>query len=267
MTGFSASTTSTTTNTRHGGVSAAAGDVIIDAGAFIGDTAVLFSHKAGGDCSVHSFELLDENISLIQYNLKLNSSFAKSVVVNKTALSDVHGDDLWIETGAVQGATKALSGEVEGREKIPTTTIDQYVKDKKLRKVDLIKMDIEGGEVPALKGSKKTIQKHKPKLAICLYHIWTDPVLIPELIQSFGVDYDFAFKWVQLTKGWEAVLLASPRVAGTQRGGSASRSADEKVAALEAYIENMNDEYAKKFSQADSLWKNNQKAVQALTNS
>jgi FkbM family methyltransferase len=250
----------------HGNVGVSAGDVVIDAGAFIGDTAVLFSHKTGGDCSVHSFELLDENIALIEQNLRLNRSIATDVLVNKTALSDVHGGDLWVETSTVQGATKALSGEDAGRERISTTTIDQYVRDSKLKTVDFIKMDIEGGEVPALKGSRETIQKYKPKLAICLYHVWSDPFLIPELIQSFGVDYDFGFKWVQLTKGWEAVLLAAPLVAGARSGGSVSTNAEEKVANLEAFIENMAEEYGKKYSQADTLWKNNQKAVQALTN-
>lgn len=252
----------------HGDVAVSAGDVVIDAGAFIGDTAVLFSYKTDGDCSVHSFELLDENISLIHQNLEMNRSFAKNVIVNKTALSDTHGGWMWIDAGSVQGATKASTGEVAGKEKISTTTIDHYVKENDLSKVDFIKMDIEGGEVPALKGSKETIQKFKPKLAICLYHVWSDPFLIPELIRSFGVNYDFAFKWVQLTKGWEAVLLASPRVAGTEseRRGSVSASAEEKIATLEAFIENVTEEYGKKFSQADVLWRNNQEALQALTN-
>lgn len=250
----------------HRGVGVAAGDVVIDAGAFIGDTAVLFSHKTEGDCSVHSFELLDENISLIRKNLDLNRSFAKNVVVNKVALADVHGDDLWIETKGVQGATKTSSGEADGRESISTTTIDRYVDDHALASVDFIKMDIEGGEVPALRGSKETIQTFKPKLAICLYHVWSDPFLIPELIQSFGVEYDYGFKWVQLTKGWEAVLLASPRAAGTPRVSNGPTSANEKIEHLEAFIENMSDEYGKKFSQADTLWKNSQRALEALTN-
>ena len=46
----------------------APGDVIVDAGAFIGDTAVFFHHKLAGRCQVHSFELLDENLALLVHN-------------------------------------------------------------------------------------------------------------------------------------------------------------------------------------------------------
>ena len=56
-----------------------------------------------------------------------------------------------------------------------------------------------------------TIRHFRPKLALCLYHKPDDVLTIPAFIEATGVDYDFRFKWVQLTHGWEAVLLASPR--------------------------------------------------------
>ena len=52
-----------------------------------------------------------------------------------------------------------------------------------------IKMDIEGHEIPALYGVKNTIIKHKPKLAISIYHKGSDLWEIPLLIKSWIPEY------------------------------------------------------------------------------
>lgn len=185
------------------------GDVIIDAGAFIGDTAVLFHHKLGGECELHSFELLDENLALLVHNLERNGVREEQVVINKLAISDVTGGEIVIKQGASQGAT-SMFGQSPSGDRVQTITIDDYVVGAGLSRVDFIKMDIEGAEVPALRGAMHTIRHFEPRLAICLYHKWDDVMTIPKAIADTGVDYRFAFKWVQLLDGWEAVLLAIP---------------------------------------------------------
>ncbi len=184
------------------------GDVIIDAGGFIGDTAALFCAKTGGDCQVHAFELLDESIALFRYNNALNG-ISDRVVLNKLALSDHSQGSLVIKQARLQGATSVEPGDGPG-ERIPTITLDDYVARHGLQRVDLIKMDIEGSEIPALHGAVQTIRRFRPKLALCLYHKWDDVLTIPRFIAGLGIPYRFNFKWVQLPQGWEAVLLAQP---------------------------------------------------------
>jgi hypothetical protein len=46
--------------------------------------------------------------------------------------------------------------------KVPATTIDAFVAKHKLKRVDFIKIDVEGAEAKVLKGSKKTIKEFKP---------------------------------------------------------------------------------------------------------
>jgi hypothetical protein len=56
-------------------------------------------------------------------------------------------------------------------------------------KVDFIKMDIESAERKALKGSEETIKKSRPTLAVCVYHVQTDFIAIPEYVLGLHPDY------------------------------------------------------------------------------
>ena len=69
-----------------------------------------------------------------------------------------------------------------------------------------IKMDIEGSELAALKGARETIKKHRPFLAVCVYHRKNDIVNIPEFIDRLGCGYDY-----YLRGGFHTILWAIPR--------------------------------------------------------
>jgi FkbM family methyltransferase len=184
------------------------GDVIIDAGAFNGDTAVLFCDKSDNECFIHSFELLDENIELFHYNVKLNG-VEKYVKLNKIALSNKSNETVKIKRVPTEGGT-SIFGDENAEESIQTLTLDDYITQNSISKVDLIKMDIEGAEIYALEGAKNTIKHFRPRLALCLYHKWDDVLTIPKFLDSLGVKYKYYFKWVEINQGREAVLLAEP---------------------------------------------------------
>jgi FkbM family methyltransferase len=238
----------------HGDVKLEAGDVIIDAGAFIGDTAVYFHHKLGGQCQVHSFELLDENLALLVHNLERNGIADDRVVVNKFALADTTGAEILVSGGNAQSAASMFRGAAGGQgERVQTITLDDYVVGLGLERVDFIKMDIEGAEAMALKGARQTIAHFRPRLAICLYHKWDDVFTLPPLIDATGVDYAYAFKWVQLTDGWEAVLLATPAERATPRAIAAPAAAPAAGDPLAAALAVLTKAYAKKSAQAEAL--------------
>ena len=50
--------------------------------------------------------------------------------------------------------------------KVPSVSLDFYFSDKSIEKINLIKIDIEGSEFPALQGMKETLNKFKPYLLI-----------------------------------------------------------------------------------------------------
>lgn len=233
----------------HADIGLRADDVIIDAGAFIGDTAVLFHHKLGGRCQLHSFELLDENLALLLHNLQRNGVPDEAIVINKLALSDRTGDEITVSQPGLQGATSIFGRAGQG-ERVQTITLDDYVMRLNLPRVDFIKMDIEGAEVPALRGARQTIQHFRPRLAICLYHRWDDALRIPQVIHEMGVGYRFAFKWVQLRDGWEAVLMATPSDASaTVAAGPAAATHD----ALDAAVRSLSGALARSQAELQSL--------------
>ena len=71
----------------------------------------------------------------------------------------------------------------EGIYEVPIRTIDSLNDE-----ITMIKMNIEGSEIEALKGAAKTIKEHLPKLAISVYHRPSDLWEIPKLINELSDD-------------------------------------------------------------------------------
>ena len=84
--------------------------------------------------------------------------------------------------------------DVKGDKTAQVIDIDSYVLEKNLKKVDFIKMDIEGSELSALRGASNSITKWKPKMAICLYHKLEDLWQIPQYIKSLRGDYEISMR-------------------------------------------------------------------------
>ena len=89
----------------------------------------------------------------------------------------------------------------------PTITLDEFVRERKLPRVDFLKMDIEGAELQALKGAAETIRTFRPKLAISLYHREADLVTIPDYLNGMGAGYGFRLDHFTVY-GEETVLFA-----------------------------------------------------------
>ena len=63
-----------------------------------------------------------------------------------------------------------------------TITIDSLVSER----ADFIKMDIEGAELDALAGAKRTLEDSHAKCAICSYHRWHDEKAIRKMLEGYG---------------------------------------------------------------------------------
>ena len=68
-------------------------------------------------------------------------------------------------------------------------------------------MDIEGAELKALHGCKEILVKHRPKLAICVYHKKEDIVEIPLYLHDVVPEYKFYMRHYSV-RAYETVLYA-----------------------------------------------------------
>lgn len=90
---------------------------------------------------------------------------------------------------------------------IPVMALDQTVF---FAQPNYIKMDIEGAEQEAIKGSREIIQTYSPNLAICLYHHPQDFWEIPLMIHEINPNYSMYLR-VHEHMGLSTVLYCIPK--------------------------------------------------------
>lgn len=93
-----------------------------------------------------------------------------------------------------------------GEATINVVTLDEFMKDRQ-EKVTFIKMDIEGSELEALEGSVGRIASDHPKLAICVYHKFSDLWELLLWIHERFPGYQFYLRHYSMTNN-ETVLYA-----------------------------------------------------------
>lgn len=186
-------------------IRASRGDVVIDGGACYGDTALFFANEVGGDGKVFSFEFIPANLKILSKNIEINDNLKNRIEVVENPLWSTSGETMSYNDN---GPSSKVSTGSDDKNKANTISIDDFVKQKGLKKINLIKMDIEGAESEALKGAVNTIKKFRPKLAICLYHKLDDFITIPRFLNELGVGYKFYLKHSSIYAG-ETVLFAA----------------------------------------------------------
>lgn len=190
-----------------GKVEALPGDIVIDAGAFLGDTACYFSRKVGKNGRVLAFEIVPETIEFARQNMLVNGCDNVEILAN--ALSDRSSTFTVVlnpHSNSAAFVTDAPGERDETTVCVNSVTLDEIV-EKRAISVDFIKADIEGAEMQMLRGAAKTIAREAPVCAISLYHKQEDYWQIPQYLQSLRPDYAFWFRCEA-----EPVLFAKKKI-------------------------------------------------------
>lgn len=173
------------------------GEIIVDAGAYTGDTALRFMEWGGENIRhIYSFEFDPLNAAKCEEN---TAPFRDKITVikkgigsrNETVYISPMGSGSHVsDYGSMKTEITSIDSELDG---IPAT---------------FIKMDVEGAELESLIGARNTITKYRPRLAICVYHKLEDIYEIPAYILSLVPEYKFYLRHYSSCQ-YETVLYAS----------------------------------------------------------
>jgi FkbM family methyltransferase len=179
-------------------------EFFVDCGAFDGDTLVDFLALAQDNFSQYwALEPDPVNLVLLQKNVKaLPPSQNKKIRLFPLAASS-HKETLYFNSG--NGAA-SCAGET-GNVRIEAESLDTLLSSDH---PTYLKMDIEGAEPAALRGARETLVRHRPIVAVSVYHLpshlWEIPLLLADWMEGY--------QWFLRShdrEGWDLVLYAIPQ--------------------------------------------------------
>lgn len=154
----------------------------LDCGAADGDTIEAFTSRWSKYNEITALEPDPENFA----RLKEKYSKNKQITLAQAAVSDHSG----IESFTANGDMSSHFDEA-GSEKVVVERIDHLNLE---TPPTYIKFDIEGAELDALWGARRTLKEHSSVLAVCAYHTSDHLWQIPLLIHAIQPDYNLFFR-------------------------------------------------------------------------
>ncbi|WP_297295436.1 FkbM family methyltransferase [uncultured Brachyspira sp.] len=175
--------------------------VVFDVGAWKGDTAYFFSKKCSDKAKIYAFEpdkKAYDTLKMIKEKYKLNNVILENVLFsNKNEVIDFVS--MTPNTPTVQ---------------MNAITVDTFVEENNIERIDYLKMDVEGAEMHILEGSINTIKKFRPYLAIAIYHggelFMEDFYKVPIFIKEITENYEY---YIRTFSPWggETILFCKPK--------------------------------------------------------
>lgn len=173
------------------------GDYVFDCGANLGVFSAVAAQKG---CKVFAFEPSIKCASFIdEINVKCHTNIN---IVDK-CIADYNGETDFLEIDNSLGSSNIFNSTFGctgpmNKKIVNVTTIDSFVNDNHIPRVDYIKADIEGAERYMLRGATNTIKRYSPRLSICTYHNWDDVQVLTDIIKDINPNYIIKYAWKKL---------------------------------------------------------------------
>jgi FkbM family methyltransferase len=177
------------------------GMVVLDVGANIGEITLVSAQLVCSDGAVVSFEPVSVIADRLAEHVQVNS--LDQVIIRREGLGKERRENMPIYASCGQNVIDAhnglasLYGQAEGAAPIGyinVSTLDESVFSLQLSRLDLIKIDIEGGEYDCLLGAKDVLKKYRPMLIVEVQEFtankagWNTEELF-QYLEGFGYDF------------------------------------------------------------------------------
>ncbi len=147
----------------RGGVRIApeAGDHVIDGGGCLGDTALAFAEDVGTNGRIYTFDPMLKHCEIMREAFQINLRPASHIDLFDVGLASADS-----ARDAAHSTLQPINPGARLEKGLPTRTIDGLVSSNEVKRIDLLKLDIEGSELGTLQGGENSLKRWRPKLAI-----------------------------------------------------------------------------------------------------
>jgi len=146
------------------------GDIFVDVGANIGYLSAVAADLVGPTGQVHAFEPVPEYFEKLRRLAAINIQY--SIQPNACAAGEEAGaQQIYVAREPGQSTlvpSYKSAAEIAASRTVPVVRLDAYFAERKIARVNLIKIDAEGFELPILQGTRRYLetQQHRPAI-IC----------------------------------------------------------------------------------------------------
>ncbi len=162
------------------------GDVFVDAGANIGFYTVVASRLVGPSGRVIAIEMMPDTAAILRTTVRINE--LDNVTIVENALSDKPGQAVRAAVAEGHYGQASISEDVRKAGKyeveVKTTTLDAVLAD--TARIKLVKMDLEGAEIQALRGAAAAIER----IENIIFEDWVGTVRMAEFWAALGFDVE-----------------------------------------------------------------------------
>jgi len=193
------------------------GALIFDVGANIGYVSLLLAKAAGVNGNVIAFEALPSNAEQLRRNVALNGMERRVKVVDRAVTQASGPVHFLVHASGGMGKVAGSAGredKYQSEVTVPGISLDEFVYGQGNPPPQVVKMDIEGGEVLALPGMRRVLAEARPLMLMELHGPVSSRVAW-ETLNAAG----YRICWMRPgyplipsleAMGWKAYIVARP---------------------------------------------------------